>query len=160
MTSYLQRCTNVASTLKVTSQCILNIVIAKSKQRWNHDFKFATSYRRWYYDLAPTLRQLCETRWILTIHGLMICDHELCVKVIKKTNDDMTFVWYDRSILWHHIQAIIFLLYYKSVKNKVAKCWYGACVFISCDLFWSFLCLSKLISSIVLEEEDFGHVLI
>lgn len=127
---------------KVTSEYIMNIVIAKSKQRWNDDVEFNTFFQCRYYDGAPRLRQLCETHRMSFIHSRMIIFPQLCAKVIKKISNDMIFVWYNESILWHQIQAIIFLLCLSSAKLEF--CSLKLCKKKGLDL--DFLSISKAIT--------------
>ena len=57
-----------------------------------------TSSRRWYYDVASTLGQLCEEHKMWDIHGQMVTFLQTCLKVVKKFNKDMAFVWYAGTI--------------------------------------------------------------
>ena len=43
--------------------------------------------RQMYNDIAPTLRQLCEDRQMLTIHGNI---PQSCLRFVKKINTGMT----------------------------------------------------------------------
>ena len=54
----LQCYTNLVLTLdsKFTSQYIMDVVIATSIQRCKRNVKSITYSKRWYYDVAPTLR--------------------------------------------------------------------------------------------------------
>ena len=83
----------------------MNAVMATSIQRRDQNFKFTTSSRRRYYDIASTLRQLCEERKVWSIHGHMLTILQQCVKNVKIFNDITTFVWYAGPIpiSWHQI---------------------------------------------------------
>ena len=95
-----QRCTNVTSMLdsKFTSQHIVDVVMLTPTQRCNCNVKFTTSFRRWCYNVAPTLHQLCEERKMWNIHGQIVIFPQLCLEVVKKFNSDMAFDWYAGSI--------------------------------------------------------------
>ena len=105
--SNLQCMSNVAITLdsKFTSQYIMDVVMAASIQRWNRDVIFTRS-RRLYYDVAPTLRQLCKERQMWTVHSRTLAFPQLCCNIIKKICNNAAFVWYAGSILWHQIRNI------------------------------------------------------
>ena len=97
------RISNVTSTLdkKIASQHIMDVEMATSIQRCNCNFKFLTSSRRWYYDVATTLRQLYKERKRKIIHGHMVTFPQSYLKIVKNFINDMTFVWYAGLILWH-----------------------------------------------------------
>ena len=48
----------------------------------------------------------------------MVTIPQTCLKVVEKFNYDMTFVWYEGSILWHEIQFIISLPYSQSSEKN------------------------------------------
>ena len=56
---------------------------------WNSDVKFTKSTQHWYYDVAPTLGQLCEERQMGS-NGFMVTSPKCYVKVIKKINNQAT----------------------------------------------------------------------
>ena len=108
-----QRCCNVEIATS-DSHPLHNIDITTSNSQCRADVastldgKFTTSSRRRYYDVAPTLHQLFKECQMWTIHA-HITFQQPCLKVMGKFNNRMTFVWYADSILWHQVQAIIFL---------------------------------------------------
>lgn len=68
-------------------------------QRCNRNVKFATFFRRWYYDIAPRLCQRSGEHQMWTIHGHMVTFPQPYLKVVKKLNNNMIFVWYAELIL-------------------------------------------------------------
>ena len=122
-TSRSQRRTNVVSTLdsKLTSKHILNVLMAISIQRGLVNVKFTKAYQRWYYVETTTLRQVWEKRKMWTIIGRFIPFPQPCLKVVKKFNNGMTFVWYAGSILWYQIQSFLSLSNSKSFQKLFSK---------------------------------------
>ena len=90
-----------------------DVVMASS-----YNVVITTSFRRWYYDVASTLRQLCEEHKMWAIHGQMVTFLQTCLKVVKKFNKDMAFLWYAATIFWHQTQFVISLSYSKSSPKK------------------------------------------
>lgn len=109
-TSNSERYIIVVSTLnsKFTSQHIIDVVMTTSIQRCNRNVKFTTSPQ------LLTLRQLYKKFKMWTIDGYTETFPQLFLKVVLKLNNDMIFVWYAESILWHQTQSINFLSYSKN----------------------------------------------
>ena len=84
---------------KFTSQNIMNYLMAASLQRPNGNLKFKTSFRRRYYEVVPTLRQLCKEHQTWDIHDHIVTFLQACLKVVEKINNPTKFVWYAGSIL-------------------------------------------------------------
>ena len=51
-------------------------------------------FRRRYYNVAPTLRQLCKKRPTGTIHDRTVIFQQPCFKAAEKINNDIRFLWY------------------------------------------------------------------
>ena len=67
--------------------------MATSIQSCALNVKITMSSRSSYYDVAPTLCQLCQERKERTIHGDMIAFSQTCFKVVKNFNNNIMFVW-------------------------------------------------------------------
>ena len=94
---------------KLSSQYIINFVMATSIWRWNRDFKFPMYFWYQYNNVAATLCSLCKERQIWITYGCMITIWQPCLKITKKINNDMVFVWYAGSNSWHENHVTIFL---------------------------------------------------
>ena len=116
-------CTNVVSTLdsKLTSKHILNVLMKTSIQRGHVNVEFTKAYQRWYYFETTTLRQVWEKRKMWIIIGRIIPFPQPCLKVVKKFNNDMTFVWYAGSIFWYQIQSFVSFSNSKSFQKLFSK---------------------------------------
>ena len=92
---------NIVSTFgsKFALQHIMDVVMATPIQRCNSDIKLTRNRKE---------------RKMWAIHGCMLTYPKPCFKVVKKFNNDITFVWYTGSILLHRSQSNIFLLHSKS----------------------------------------------
>ena len=82
--SKLQHWFNIVSTFrsKFVLQYIMDIVMATSIQRCNSDIKLSRNRKE---------------RKMGAIHGCMLTYQKPCFKVVKKFNNDITFVWYTGS---------------------------------------------------------------
>ena len=77
----------------------MDYLMAASLQRPNRNLKFKTSIRRRYYEVVPTLRQLCKEHQMWAIHDHIVTFPQACLKVVEKFNNPTKFVWYAGSIL-------------------------------------------------------------
>ena len=86
--SKLQRWFNIVSTVgsKFALQHIMDVVMATPIQRCDSDIKLTRNRKE---------------RKMRAIHGRMLTYPKPCFKVVKKFNNDITFVWYPGSILLH-----------------------------------------------------------
>ena len=98
--SKLQRWFNIVSTVgsKFALQHIMDVVMATPIQRCDSDIKLTRNRKE---------------RKMRAIHGCMLTYPKPCFKVVKKFNNDITFVWYTGSILFYRNQSNIFLLHSK-----------------------------------------------
>ena len=85
---------DVASTLdsKFASQNIIDVVMATLIQHSKLNVKFTTSSQRRYYDVLPTLCQVCEECQMWTIHVHMVTFLQPCLKIVKKFNNEIIFI--------------------------------------------------------------------
>lgn len=67
------------------------------------------------------LRQLFKEDQMWIVQGLIMLFSQLCLKAIRKINNDVTFVSYSVPILWHQIKTIISFSYSKVLKRSFQK---------------------------------------
>lgn len=67
------------------------------------------------------LRQLFKEDQMWIVQGLIVLFSQLCLKAIRKINNDVTFVSYSVPILWHQIKTIISFSYSKVLKRSFQK---------------------------------------
>ena len=102
----------------------MDVVIATSIQRRNYyinfDIDITTLHQRCGTFAksvkcgSSTLWHLCEECQMWIIHGSVVTFLQFCLRVVKKINNDMTFVCYTRLIMWYRIQTIVSFSHFPS----------------------------------------------